>query len=258
MVKNTSLPTYKLENILSHKVTKKRLKKAVVRIQTAVRKFFARVKYRRVTERREKAARYLQRIWKRYRMVTMVPKAWRKFKYDRLTRIQKYLRGYLDYKRVFTEKNNKKLKSNFDYFDRIRKDLYENAQIKIRYHWLKHKKQLALKREAESKKKSKEKSSKKGHMYKRQNSPVKVQALLRKDTSKTEEKHKMFSSTLPKIPEFPLIKLQTTDSSVGSNLLGPIQSNNIEGTVEEERHEDVHEEREERREEEEGEDEIQE
>ena len=57
--------------------------------------FLAKVKYNALIKRRNDAARYLQRIWKRYRMISMVPKAWRKFKYDRITRIQKYLRGYI-------------------------------------------------------------------------------------------------------------------------------------------------------------------
>lgn len=159
-VKNTSLPTYKLESILSSKATKKKQNKAVLQIQTSVRGFLARLKYRRMRERRNKAAKYIQRIWKRYRMVTMVPKAWRKFKYDRLARIQKFLRGYMVFKRVFNEINDKKLKSNFEFFDRIKHDLHENAQIKIRYHWLKHKKQLAMKKEAEMNKKNKGKSAK--------------------------------------------------------------------------------------------------
>lgn len=65
-------------------------------------------------------------------MITMVPKAWRAKKYTWMCLLQKYIRGYLVYKRIFRELNSTKLKVNFDYFDTIKNNLYEDAQIKIR------------------------------------------------------------------------------------------------------------------------------
>jgi len=70
-------------------------------------------------------------------MISMVPKAWRKFKYERLTMIQKYIRGFLAHKKAFRLIHTNKLTSNFDYFDKIRAQLVVNSQIKIRYYWLK-------------------------------------------------------------------------------------------------------------------------
>lgn len=71
---------------------------------------------------------------------------------------------------------------------------------------------------------------------------MKAPIIIKKNTAKMDEKHKVMSSTLPKVPESPLFKLQTTNSSVGSNLLVPMQSNNIEEAVLEEKHENVNEE----------------
>lgn len=126
------VPLDKLEGILSMKATLKKQRAAVLRIQKAVRGFLAKKKYHALLQKRYEAARYIQRIWKRYRMVTMVPKAWRKFKYDRITRVQKFIRGYLVFKRYFTEINDKKLKENFEFFDKIKGNLLLNSQIKIR------------------------------------------------------------------------------------------------------------------------------
>lgn len=65
-------------------------------------------------------------------MITMVPRAWRAKKYYWMCLIQKYIRGYVVYKRVFKELNSSKLKDAFDYFDDIKNSLLEDAQIKIR------------------------------------------------------------------------------------------------------------------------------
>ena len=84
--------------------------------------------------KRDNAARYLQRVWKRYRLITMVPRAWKAKKYNWMCILQKYIRGYLAHKRVSKELNSLKLKDAFEYFDNIKQDLLEDAQIKIRYY----------------------------------------------------------------------------------------------------------------------------
>lgn len=84
-VKNRDMPVKTLENLLSKKASHKQQRRAAVKIQTAVRGMIARLNYKKIVDRRNEAARYLQRIWKRYRMISMVPKAWRKFKYNKIT-----------------------------------------------------------------------------------------------------------------------------------------------------------------------------
>lgn len=102
----------------------------------------------------------------------MVPKAWRIFKYKKLTTIQKFLRGYFVHKRVFTELNSIKLQSAFEYFDKVKAVLKENSQIKIRYYYFKWKRMMKIKEEEEAKNKSKKKG-KKGSMLRKGNASFK-------------------------------------------------------------------------------------
>ena len=83
-VKNKDLSIKKLENVLSTKVTKRQQKRAVIILQKYYRRYIIRKKYLNYLSQRDKAVRYIQRVWRRYRMVSMLPKAWRKFKDDRI------------------------------------------------------------------------------------------------------------------------------------------------------------------------------
>lgn len=141
-----------MRNYYVLKQQNKQQRRAAISIQTAVRVMIARKKYIKIVERRNEAARYIQRIWKRFRLISMVPKAWRKFKYNKLVSIQKYLRGYVVHKRIFNILYEKKLTSTFSYFEKIKAQLRENAQIKIRYYWFRMKR-LRKKKEAEDAKK---------------------------------------------------------------------------------------------------------
>jgi hypothetical protein len=96
----------------------------------------------------------------------MIPKAWRKFKYDKITIIQKYIRGFIVYKRVFTELNNTKLQSAFDYFDKVKAVLKVNSQIKIRYCYFRWKRLMKVKEEEEAKNKTMKKGRKGSNMRK--------------------------------------------------------------------------------------------
>ncbi|CAI2368480.1 unnamed protein product [Moneuplotes crassus] len=150
-LKNISMPIEKLEDILSAKVTKRKQQKASLTIQTAFRKFIVLKKYKQFVQRRLDAASYIQRVWKRYRMISMVPKAWKKFKNERICRIQKYMRGYIVHKRTFETLSRIKLTTNFEYFGKIKDQLHENSQIKIRYYWLKWKKNVEKRKKAKAK-----------------------------------------------------------------------------------------------------------
>lgn len=75
----------------------------------------------------------------------MVPKAWKQFKNKKLAIIQKFLRGYSVHKRVLFKLRTNKLKSNFEFFNRIKEGLLSNSQIKIRYYWFKWRKRAQIK-----------------------------------------------------------------------------------------------------------------
>lgn len=77
-------------------------------------------RFERLKIRREEAAKYIQRVWKRHRMISMIPKAWRRFKNGKILIIQKFLRGYVVRKKVVKNMMKHKLKSNLDYFGKIK------------------------------------------------------------------------------------------------------------------------------------------
>lgn len=101
--------------------------------------------------KRDQAARFLQRVWKRFRLLTMVPKAWRAKKKRMMSTLQKCIRGYCVHKRVIKELNTAKLKQTFDFFDSIKNNLLDDAQIKISYRWRRYKKDKKKKKKTKKK-----------------------------------------------------------------------------------------------------------
>lgn len=55
-IKNTDMPVEKLENVLSEKANRKRQRRAVLRIQTSVRRFLVQKKYKALVLKRHNAA----------------------------------------------------------------------------------------------------------------------------------------------------------------------------------------------------------
>lgn len=88
-----------------------------------------------IAQERESAARHLQRAWKRYRSVSLVPKAWELSKFHNLAKIQKYLRGYIVFHRVKRMRQKEKFDSNIQYFEAIKNNLMVQAQRVIRFYW---------------------------------------------------------------------------------------------------------------------------
>lgn len=149
-----------LETKLSEKASLKEQRRAIIKIQTFVRAALARKRFKAIVAKRNAAASYLQRVWKRYRMITMVPKAWRAKKFKWISTLQKYIRGFLAFKKVQRELNSLKLREAFDYFDTIKNDLLVDAQIKIRYGWLQKKRRDKNRKKKKKKKKGGSKLSK--------------------------------------------------------------------------------------------------
>lgn len=106
---------------------------------------------------RNSASIKLQNAWKKYRMLSMVPKAIKQSRNRKLTLIQKYLRGHFAFNKVSRELGNNlfafqsliiwivKMKlSQLDMFDKLKQKLYEDSQIKIRYCWNLYKRRVKM------------------------------------------------------------------------------------------------------------------
>lgn len=93
----------------------------------------------------------MQRVWKKFKLLTVIPKAWRAKKKRMMSTLQKRIRGYLVHKRVMKELNSTKLKQTFDFFDSIKNNLLDDAQIKISYRWRRYKKDKKKKKKTKKK-----------------------------------------------------------------------------------------------------------
>jgi hypothetical protein len=87
----------------------KRLKAAIL-IQKIYRGFIFRKKRREHNELINSSSTKIQKCWRAYRRRTLVPHAWRQFKKNRITRIQKFLRGYHIYHKYLEARRQMKLK----------------------------------------------------------------------------------------------------------------------------------------------------
>mmetsp|Transcript_4512 Transcript_4512/g.3787 ORF Transcript_4512/g.3787 Transcript_4512/m.3787 type:complete len:188 (+) Transcript_4512:720-1283(+) len=101
-----------------------------------------RQKFRLLNESREVAAKLIQKMWKQYKAVFMIPKAQKAKKKKMMKILSKYIRGYLIQKRILLELGSIKFKENLAYFDKIKNQLRTDSQILIRYWWFKYKKNL--------------------------------------------------------------------------------------------------------------------
>lgn len=77
-------------------------------------------------------------------MLSVFPKAIKQIKNNRLKLIQKHIRGYLAYN-IYQKKLAKMKLKQLEMFDRIKKKLYEDSQIKIRYYWKLKKRRMQVK-----------------------------------------------------------------------------------------------------------------
>jgi hypothetical protein len=68
-------------------------------------------------------------------MISLVPKAWQMIKRNGAKLISKYLKGYLAYTKIKKLNHLKRMHNNFSYFDKIKHQLEEDAQRKIKYYW---------------------------------------------------------------------------------------------------------------------------
>ncbi|CAI2385091.1 unnamed protein product [Moneuplotes crassus] len=149
-----------LEEMLLKKGLKKTRARAAILIQKIIRGYIFRVNYKKTLIKREKAVIKIQNSWKRYRMLTMIPKVIKERKKRAFVIIQKYMKGYRDYTRYKYELKHFSLVNNFKFFNKIRQKLYVNSHIVISYWWRRYKRRKAkqLERQELIKKSSKKKN----------------------------------------------------------------------------------------------------
>eukprot|EP00347_Sterkiella_histriomuscorum_P023211 403335526 len=114
-------------------------KQAAIRIQTWFRMIKNMRKFRKVVQDRVKGALVIQKIWKRYILYKVMPNIIKFTKRQASVKIQKYLKSYLAKKQVDDKRKLQKLNQNFEYFDKIRKDLETELARKVWDQWRRYK-----------------------------------------------------------------------------------------------------------------------
>ena len=69
----------------------------------------------------------IQRNYREFRRVKMLPRAIKFYKDQQATIVQKYMRGYMIYHQKFVSLRNQKLKINANFFDAMRATVEERA-----------------------------------------------------------------------------------------------------------------------------------
>ncbi|CAI2364367.1 unnamed protein product [Moneuplotes crassus] len=113
------LYSLKMREIIK-RLVKKRVKKVTnqmaLRIQKAFRGYLGRKIYSAKKKLLDQTARKIQQCWRSYRIFTLVPKTLKFRKQKSLLLIQKFLRGYRDYKRINEVLSAQRMHQNFAYF----------------------------------------------------------------------------------------------------------------------------------------------
>ena len=87
---------------------------------------------------RRDSAVMIQRCYRRFRMVSLIPRALRFRKNMAAITIQKYLKGFLTFHSWRLEVDKQKIKDTISYFDILRTKLLAKTQIVIKKNWLLH------------------------------------------------------------------------------------------------------------------------
>ncbi|CDW74267.1 UNKNOWN [Stylonychia lemnae] len=132
---NSRCSTSELHVKLATLYNKNKEIQAAMKIQCWFRMFLNRRKFRRLVKDRVISALCIQKMWKRYRLFTIIPNAMSINKVKSSSKVQKYLRGYLARRYVAELKQREKLKKNFQYFDNVRMNLETQLAIKILRRW---------------------------------------------------------------------------------------------------------------------------
>ncbi|CAI2363775.1 unnamed protein product [Moneuplotes crassus] len=137
-IKLTEKELYSLKiNEITKRLIKRKIKKVTnemaIRIQKVFRGFLGRKIYKKKKYILDHTVRKLQKCWRYYRIFTLVPKTLRFRKRRALIRIQKFLRGYRDYKKIKEQLSERRMENNFEYFSKMREKIEEDSAIFIQY-----------------------------------------------------------------------------------------------------------------------------
>ncbi|CAI2358840.1 unnamed protein product [Moneuplotes crassus] len=161
------IKTLDLEHLIKRLVVKTISAKAYaasVKIQKVFRGWKVRKMYLQVQEIRNNAAKKLQKAFKRYRLFTLIPKALKCHKNNKIMMIQRIMRGYKVYSKINKIIREKHMKEAFEYFDALRRVVIQDASAVIIRSFREYKKRKNFNERIEEfrrKRKSEEKSKNK-------------------------------------------------------------------------------------------------
>ena len=93
------------------------------------------MRFREKVKERTDAASRLQRYYRSYRGFSMLPKALLFRKNEKATMIQKYMKGYGIFHKMFLHLRKEKLRDTATFFDSMRADLMKKAAMCIQKEW---------------------------------------------------------------------------------------------------------------------------
>ena len=149
-----------LEVVLRKRTIKKREHDAAVCIQKHARRLVQTKRYRELVARRDRASRRIQRAWKRFKQLCLIPRALAARKNKAALLIQRYARGYVEWRGVNRVIREKRMRQTLEYFGSLRDKVVEDCQIFIRYQWKRYK--VRKKKRIEEEKRRKREEAKKG------------------------------------------------------------------------------------------------
>ena len=151
-----------VEVLMGRKLFNQKQVTAAMRIQTwwRMHKLFS--WFNLIRKIRAEAACKVQKAWKNFRLLRIVPKMMSNERQGAAVTIQKHLRGYLVLKEYSTQLSDIKMNSLVNYFDKMKIEMHTDMQIKIAYYVRKHLKKLAKEKKKTTKGKKKGKGKGKG------------------------------------------------------------------------------------------------
>eukprot|EP00347_Sterkiella_histriomuscorum_P006805 403351364 len=114
---------------------------AAIKIQRFYRMHLDRQNFKQKLELRLSAKSMILQAWKKSRWTRLLKQMTNQKKSEAATKVQQYLKGHQARENVWRELKEKRLQQGSAYFERKRNEIYTDSQVKISYHWRRHKKQ---------------------------------------------------------------------------------------------------------------------
>ena len=114
------------------------LEKGARKIQTAWKRYCFNKARQKLNKERNEAAVVIQRVWRRYARKRLYPRLKREKEGMAAIVIQRYYRGYRCRMRYSVLKGRIQIEKNNEYFDSVRKEIYEESARIIYKYWKKY------------------------------------------------------------------------------------------------------------------------